>query len=42
VKELHRLPEEVERENPELTEATKYRCFAMQNMEKKAMEDAGK
>lgn len=40
MKELHRLPSEVERDNPDLTEADKFRCYAAQNLERKAMEEA--
>lgn len=42
MKELHRLPAEVERDNPDLTEADKFRCFAGQNIERRATEEAMK
>ena len=39
VKELRRLPEEVERDNPELTMATIMQCFALRTIENKALEE---
>jgi len=39
VKELRRLPEEVERDNPDLTVATMMRCFALREIENKAMDE---
>ena len=42
IKELHRLPAEVERDNPDMTLAEIYTCFAVRNMEKQAYDDMGK
>ena len=39
VKELHRLPAEVERDNPGMTLAEIYTCFAIRNMESDAYKE---